>query len=80
MWWWNSQMWEKSKGTTEYDKKTVTCDVGTTQCEDGFVKYEKKVTWYSRLSTSGYCTPFFGGYGRITLNGFDNNYFPNHQT
>ena len=32
MWGWNCQMWEKSKGTTECDKKTVTCDVGTIQC------------------------------------------------
>ena len=24
-------------------KKTVTCDVGTAQCKDGTVKYEKKV-------------------------------------
>ena len=48
-------------------KKTVTCDVGIAQCEDRTVKCEKKVTWYSRLSISGYCTPFFGGYHRITL-------------
>ena len=25
-------------------KKTVTCDIGIAQCEDGTVKYEKKVT------------------------------------
>ena len=29
MWRWNRQMWEKSKGTTKYKKRTVTCDVGT---------------------------------------------------
>ena len=34
-------MWEKNKGTTKCDK-IVTCDVGTTQCEDGTIKYEKK--------------------------------------
>ena len=25
---WNRQMWEKSKGTTKCEKRTVTCDVG----------------------------------------------------
>ena len=35
-------MWEKSKGTTKCEKRIVTCDVGTTLCEDGIVKYEKK--------------------------------------
>ena len=92
-------MWEKSKGITQCDKRTVTCDVGTAQCEDETVKNEKKkskettkcekitviwvvgiaqredrtvkweknVTWYNRLSTSGYRTPpFLRGYGRIT--------------
>ena len=33
----------KSKGITKYEKKTVTCDVGTAQCKDGTVKCEKKV-------------------------------------
>ena len=48
-------------------KITITCDVGAAQCEDGTVKCEKKVTWYSRLPISGYRTPpFFGGYRRIT--------------
>ena len=37
------QMWEKSKGTTKCEKKTVTCDVETAQYEDGTVKCEKKV-------------------------------------
>ena len=35
-------MWGKSKGTTKYEKRTVTCDVETSQCEDGNVKCEKK--------------------------------------
>ena len=35
-------MWEKNKGITECDKSTVTSDVGTTQCEDGAIKCEKK--------------------------------------
>ena len=36
-------MWEKSKRTTECDKRFVIYDVGTAQCENGTVKYEKKV-------------------------------------
>ena len=36
-------MWEKSMGTTKFEKRTVTCDVGIAQCEDGIVKYKKKV-------------------------------------
>ena len=32
----------KNKGIAEYDKSTVTCDVGIAQCEDGTVKCEKK--------------------------------------
>ena len=35
-------MWEKNKGTTKCDKIKVTCDIGTTQCEDETVKFEKK--------------------------------------
>ena len=42
MWWWKHQMWEKSKGTTKCEKRTITCDVGITQYEDGTVKCEKK--------------------------------------
>ena len=34
---------KKSKGTTKCEKITVTYDVGTAQCEDGTIKYEKKV-------------------------------------
>ena len=61
-------MWEKSKGTTKCEKRIVTCDVRTAQCEVGTAKCEKKkVTWYSRLPTSGYRTPIFlSGYRRIT--------------
>ena len=90
-------MWEKNKGTTECEKRTVTCNVRTAQyedrtvkcekkvreppnvrkklsrmmleaqCKDVIIKYEKKVTWYSKLPTSGYDTPpFFFGYHRIT--------------
>ena len=40
----------KNKGIAKCDKTTVTCDIGTVKCED-------LVTWYSRLRTSGYCTP-----------------------
>ena len=35
-------MWEKYNGTTEYDKSTVTCDVGTTQYDNGTIECEKK--------------------------------------
>ena len=33
---------KKSKGTTKYEKRIVTCDVGTAQYEDETVKCEKK--------------------------------------
>ena len=36
-------MWEERKGTTECDKRTITYDIGTVQCEDGTDKYDKKV-------------------------------------
>ena len=32
----------KNKGTTEYDKSTVTCNIGTAQCEDDTIKCEEK--------------------------------------
>ena len=32
----------KYKGTTECDKNIVTCDIGTTQYDDGTIKCEKK--------------------------------------
>ena len=35
-------MWEKIKRTTECDKSTVICDVGTAQYDDETVKCEKK--------------------------------------
>ena len=34
---------KKNKGTTECDKRTVTCDIGTAQYENRIVKCEKKV-------------------------------------
>ena len=37
----NHQMIGKKRGTTKTDKRIVTCDVGTTQYEDGTVKREK---------------------------------------
>ena len=45
MWGWNRQMWEKKKGKgiTKFEKRTITCDIGTTQCEDETIKCEKKV-------------------------------------
>ena len=56
MWGWYHQMWEQNKEITESDKSTVIYDVSTTQCEDGTIKCDVLLTWYSRLSTSGYCT------------------------
>ena len=35
-------MWEKSKGTTKCEKRTVTCNVGIAQCEDETVNEKKK--------------------------------------
>ena len=37
-----SNVRKKSKGTTKCKKRIVTCDVRTTQCEDGIVKCENK--------------------------------------
>ena len=36
-----SNVKQKKKGTTKCDKRTVTYDVGTAQCEDESVKREK---------------------------------------
>ena len=33
----------KNKKTTECDKSIVTCNVGTVQCEDDTIKFEKKI-------------------------------------
>ena len=33
---------KKNNGTTECDKSTITCDVSTTQYDDGIIKCEKK--------------------------------------
>ena len=38
-----SNMRKKSKGTIQCEKRTVTCDVETTQYEDRTIKCEKKV-------------------------------------
>ena len=37
-----SNVRRKSKETTKCEKKTITYDIGTTQCEDEIVKCEKK--------------------------------------
>ena len=36
-------MWEKSKGTTKCEKRTITYDVRIAQCEDETIMCEKKV-------------------------------------
>ena len=37
-----SSVRKKKGGTTQCDKITAICDVGTTQCEDKTVKYKEK--------------------------------------
>ena len=49
-------MWEKNKETIKCDKRIVTCNIGTAQCEDETIKCDVLITWYSQLPTSGYCT------------------------
>ena len=34
---------KKSEGTTKCEKKIVTCDIKTIQCNDGTIKCEKKI-------------------------------------
>ena len=48
-------------------EKTVTYDVGTAQCEDGTIKYEKKITLYNKLPISRYRTSFFLGTVELLL-------------
>ena len=57
---------KKKKRTTKCDKRIVTYDVGIAQCEDEIVKCNVLISWYSRLCTSGYCTPFKKG-GTVEL-------------
>ena len=38
-----SNVRKKSKGTTKYEKKTLTCDIGLEQYENEIVKCKKKV-------------------------------------
>ena len=33
---------KKRKGTAKWEKKTITCDVGTAQCKNRIVKCEKR--------------------------------------
>ena len=39
----SSNVRKKNKGITECDKSTVIYDVDTIQCENGIIKYEKKI-------------------------------------
>ena len=45
-------MWvkKKKKETTKRDKRIVTCDIGTAQCEDGAIKCEKKIKELSNVT------------------------------
>ena len=43
MWGWCHRIWEKkNRGTTEFDKSTVICDVDTAQYKDNTIKCGKK--------------------------------------
>ena len=37
-----SNLKKKKKGTTIYDKRTVKCDIGTTQCDNVTIKCKEK--------------------------------------
>ena len=60
-----SNMRKKIRESPNVTKKMLHVKLKLHNCEDETIKYEKKVTWYNRLPTSGYHTPFLGG--RITL-------------
>ena len=36
-------MWEKNKGTTKCEKRTVTCDVGIAQYDNRTKKFKKQI-------------------------------------
>ena len=65
-----SNVRKKNEGTTKCEKRTVICDIRTTQYEDETIKCDVLIIWYSRLSTSGYRTPQKMGYSRITLQNY----------
>ena len=48
-----SNVRKKNKGTTEYDKSTITCDIGITQFKGGTIKYEKKKYKDNRMWQKG---------------------------
>ena len=50
-------MWEKIRKLPNVTKGTITCDIGTAQCEDRTIKYEDLITCYNRSLISGYRTP-----------------------
>ena len=47
---------KKKKKTIKFDKRIITCNAETARYEDGTIKCDVLVTWYSRLSISGNCT------------------------
>ena len=47
-------MKKRSKGTAKWEKKTITCDVGTAQCKDETVKCEKRVREPLNMKKNGY--------------------------
>ena len=36
-------MWEKSKGTTKCEKRTITCDIGTALSDNETIKFESQI-------------------------------------
>ena len=65
-------MWETKKGITEFDKRTVKCDIGTIQCEDGTIKCKKKVKEPPDKNT---CTHCFNDYINILIKWHNLNFF-----
>ena len=57
----------KHKGTTQYDKSTITCNVETAKCKDETVKCDVLITWYNKLPTGGYHKSFFMDYVNISF-------------
>ena len=45
----------KNKGTTKCDKKSIICDIRTTQYKDVIIKCDVLITWYNKFPISGYC-------------------------
>ena len=49
-----SNVSKKKKKIIEYDKNTVTCNVGITQCDNGTVKCKKKIGYHQMWQKYNY--------------------------